>query len=477
MKLSFEQEMSLKAALLEPNKAAEKWIQLLAKTPFDELEGATYRIVSAVYKNLEKVPGIPDFERLKGAYRFNWARNSKFISAVQPIVRELEASQTNYRILKGAALNLLNSSLGIRTMGDVDLLISLDELPLVSSIFQKHGFIKKYDTHCINSPANIVEMELCFVNSENVEVDLHIAEKSYPQTLFRAMLKTSPVLFPFMGLEVKLPSYELALIHSVIHGNQAVSDSDKMQSLIDCAQLLKYIDRKKLRSLNRRLETDYIVSDYLETVLRNSDGEMNLGRLSQYRWVKKIRHFKFLTTNWILENSNMYSLIKSRRVFPRELNHIRTDFNGKRFLYALWIKYGQLRPVERLVVRICRGFLNKPNITINHGLDGFVFRKDQLEWIESSNCPIEANDWRFVVSANDALGPFVIQMFSTAFVDWNWVVFVNGKLAGTSPKNPDGVYSIPLGKTSENLEISIRSPMHVCRLCFHDMGDLRLHIL
>jgi len=477
MKLTFEQEMALKSALLEPSEAAKKWLQLLEVTPFDQLAGSTYRIVSAIYKNLENESTLPDFERLKGAYRFNWARNSRFISAVHPIIKGLEEHRANYRILKGAALNLLSGSIGIRTMGDIDLLISLDELLLVTDLFQKHGFIKKYDTGCPNSPTNIIDMELCFVNSENIEVDLHIAEKSYPQTLFRTMLKTPPVLYPFMGLEVKLPSYELALIHTVIHGDQAVSESDKMQSLIDCAQLLKYVDSKKLRKTNRRLETDYVVADYLETVLVNSERNMKLGRLFQYRWIKKIRFVQFLVKNWFLDNSNTYSLIRSRRVFPRELHYIRSAFNGKRLPYYLWVKLGQLRPLERLVYRVGSGFLVKPVVALQHGFECSGFRNYGLDWIEFSNCPIQANDWRFTLRGNQDLGAITIQLFSEAFRTWNWVVFVNGKLAGTSPKNPDGVYSIPLRENSDYLEISIRSPMHVCRLCFHDMSDLRVHII
>jgi hypothetical protein len=477
MKLSLEQEMSLKAALLEPSEASKIWLELLNSTPFDELEGSIYRIVSAIYKNLEKEVDLPDFERLKGAYRFNWARNSKFISAIAPVIRELEAQNANYRILKGAALNLLSGSIGIRTMGDIDLLISLDELPLVTEIFHKNGFVKKYDTECVNSPINIIDMELCFVNSDNVEVDLHLAEKSYPQTLFRTMLKTAPVLCPFMGLDVKLPGYELALIHSVIHGNQAVSESDMMQSLIDCAQLLKYIDGRRLRKFNRRLETDYIVADYLETVLSNSDRELNLGRLFQYRWIKKFLYFQFLVKNWVLDNSNIYSLVKSRRVFPRELTYIRSAFNGNRLIYFLWVKFGQLRPIERLVFRINGGFLMKPIVKFEHDFDVSGFSNHGTDWIEFSNCPIQANDWRFALRSNANVGAVTMQLFSEAFKTWNWVIFVNGKLVGTSPKNPDGVYSVPLRQDSEFLEISIRSPMHVCRLCFHDISDLRVHII
>ena len=128
-------------------------------TPFDELEGSSYRVVSAVYKNLESIFEIPDFDRLKGAYRFNWARNSKLISAVVPVLREFEKESIDYRLLKGAALNLINSSLGVRTMGDIDLLISIESLVLAKEVFDKLGFTKKYDTNCSSTTENLVDFD------------------------------------------------------------------------------------------------------------------------------------------------------------------------------------------------------------------------------------------------------------------------------------------------------------------------------
>lgn len=477
MKLSLEHELALKSALLRPEEAEIHWRQLLSKTQFDELEGSTYRIVSAVYKNLEKFKTLPDYERLRGAYRFNWARNSKFLSAILPIVRELETRDANYRILKGSALNLLNGALGVRTMGDIDLLISVEELPLLIQLFEAHGFEKKYDTKCPNSPENVIDNELCFINHDNVEVDLHLAEKSYPTKLFQSMLKTPPQIYFFMGIPMKLPSYELALIHTAIHGYQSVSDSDQMQSLIDCAQLISYVNSKKLAKLNRKMDTDFAVVEYLETVYQIIGSSYPLSRISQTIVAKKLSHFQFLLVNKFLKNSNTLMLIKSRRIYPRELNYVKENFDGKSFLYYLWLKFGQLRPLERIMINSFGGFMSAPTEVIKAGNNSTGFKSQELKWINFSNCPVESNDWRFTIHVRENANPRIIQMFSAAFRDWNWVVFVNGKLAGTSPRNTEGVYSIHLKNPAGKLEISIRSPLHICKLCFHDLSDLRIHIL
>ncbi len=477
MKLSLEHELALKSALLEPEEAESYWRELLSRTKFDELEGSTYRIVSAVYKNLEKFKTLPDYERLRGAYRFNWARNSKFLSAVLPIVRELESREANYRILKGSALNLLNGALGVRTMGDIDLLISIEELPLLTQLFEEYGFEKKYDTKCPNSPENVIDNELCFINTDNVEVDLHLAEKSYPTKLFQCMLNNPPQIYFFMGTPIKLPSYELALIHSAIHGNQSVSDSDQMQSLIDCSQLISFVNPKRLAKLNRKLDTDFAVVDYLETVYKIIGKTYPLSRMSQTLVVKKLSQIQFLLVNKFMKNSNTLMLIKSRRIFPRELSLVKKNFSGKSSLYFLWLKYGQLRPIERIVTKHFGGFMNSPTEAIASGNESRGFSHQELAWVNFSNFPIESNDWRFSIRGPENSGPHTVQMFSAGFKEWNWVVFVNGKLAGTSPRNPDGVYSIFLKNASEKFEISIRSPLHICKLCYRDLSDLRIYIL
>jgi hypothetical protein len=280
-----------------------------------------------------------------------------------------------------------------------------------------------------------------------------------------------------MGTPMKLPSYELALIHSAIHGNQSVSDSDQMQSLIDCSQLISFISPKTLARMNRKLDTDFAVVDYLETVYKIIGKTYPLSRMSQTFAVKKLSQVRFLLVNKLMKNSNTLMLIKSRRIFPRELNLVKKNFSGKSFIYFLWLKYGQLRPLERIVTRHFGGFINSPTETIKVGYESKGFIPQELPWINFSNCPIESNDWRFAICGPKNSNPHTVQLFSAAFKEWNWVVFVNGKLAGTSPRNPDGVYSIVLKNPSGKLEISIRSPLHICKLCYYDLSDLTVYIL
>jgi len=477
MKLTKQQDLVLKSAILLPDEASIHWKELLSVTPFDELEGSSYRVVSAVYKNLEFVPEIPDIDRLKGAYRFNWARNSKLISAVVPVLREFDKENIDYRLLKGAALNLINSSLGVRTMGDIDLLISIESLALAKEVFEKLGFIKKYDTNCSSPAENLVDFELCYINKDNIEVDVHIAERKFPQTLFVQMLNSNPMIANHMGIDIRLPSYELALIHTVIHGNLNVSESDRMQSLIDCSQLVKYVDPKKLRKLSQKLGANFIVADYLQTVVSIDRAHQISSKFPNTNFTEWLRHIKFLLQNKFPRGSKVNDVMLARRILPRELDYLRKNFSGRRKMYFLWSKFGQFRAIERFVTLFFRGFLYDPSVQAELSWSSRVFDSEICSWIEKSTVPIEANDWRFKLKFSGEKTKVIVQMFSDRFIDWNWVVFVNGKLVGTTPQNEGAVYSIFLTKPRGSFEISLRSPTHICKLCYKDMSDLRVQIL
>ena len=114
-------------------------------------------------------------------------------------------------------------------MGDFDLLIYASDLVVVQEILYKNEFLLKYHTTCQNAPNGFIGTELTFINSNNVEIDLHVAERAYPQLLFRAMLKDLPRQNRFLDTLALTPSYELCLIHAAIHGSQGVGSTDEIQ--------------------------------------------------------------------------------------------------------------------------------------------------------------------------------------------------------------------------------------------------------
>jgi hypothetical protein len=471
---SKEIDLALEAAILPQPNSILAWEKLLKLVEFEDLNNSILRIAPSIYKNLASNTNVSSYEKLKGSYRYNWAKNSKMFTGIYPVLKNLNQKNINYRLLKGAAINLLHNSIGIRVMGDFDLLIHVSDLVVVQEILYRNNFSLKYFTTCQNAPNGFMGTELTFINSNNVEIDLHIAERAYPQLLFRAMLRDSPRKDKFLDTLVLTPSYELTLIHAALHGSQGVGSTDEIQSVLDCAQLVKYVDINKLAKMNKKLDTDYIVYMYLKKVISISNTQINLKKITKILIISKINGYIFKIKNHFLESSQLYNTIMLRRINKEELFYVLRNFNGKKLLYFLWLKYGQLRPIESIVYKLFNGFLGAPKIEIQFGSYLTWPKKDEKSWINFSDCPIEANDWRFKLINSNSREKHLIQLYSESFRNWNWVVFLNGKLIGTTPKNSDGVYSIFVESNSKHLEFSLRSPMHVCRLCCHSLEDLSL---
>lgn len=471
-----EVTQALKSALLDPADGKLVWNSLVARTPFEELSDATCRIMPTIYKNLEGLEGVECYEKLKGSYRFNWTKNSKIIYSFQPILKGLNEKFINYRILKGAGLNFLNGSLGIRSMGDVDLLISIEDLAELEKLFLVNKYTKKYDTLCPNSGNDQTDTEICYISPENIEVDVHLAEHSYPQLLFRKMLNTKPQISKFLDSEVLLPAYELALIHSIYHGDKGVANTDYIQTLVDCDQLTSYIDLKTLKNFATKLNVGYLVSNYMSELYGVTKKKNLIGNIRDKHFIDKPRYLMWIAANYLMSRSDLITIMRNRKVYSRELNQIASDFQGKKKLYLLWLKLGKPRPLEKVVCKFFGGFLKIPNQISEPGMNAVGFNSAEQNWIELSKTPIDANDWRFRILQDPRRVTATIEIISNGIREWNWLVFINGVLFGTTTKVEHGTYVIRLNPAPRNIEISFRSPLHVCKLCYKDLSDLSVRI-
>ena len=467
---------ALKSALLSPEVAKDIWNDLLTDVPFEQLSDATCRIMPKIYKNLEGLDGVKNYEKLKGNYRFNWTKNSKIIYSFQPILRGLNSKSLNYRILKGAGLNFLNGSLGVRSMGDIDLLISTRDLKELEALFELNGFTKKYDTLCPNSDKTSIDSEICYISPENIEVDVHLAEHSYPQLLFRKMLKTKPQISEFLGSIVLLPAYELALIHSIYHGDKGVQSTDYIQTMVDCDQLASYIDIKFLKKYARALNVGYLVSNYMSELYEVSNKKNQIFSIRNKHFLDKPRYIIWVLLNYLLSRSDLVRIIRNRKIYPRELERISSNFIGKRRIYIFWLKLGKPRPFEKMVCKFLKGFLNNPRNVIDSGMKITGFNSTNDDGIEFSKVPIEASDWRFKIFNKVEKATRDIEITSQGIKEWNWLVFINGTLFGTTTKVDHGTYVIRLSPAPKYVEISLRSPLHVCNLCYKDLSDLQIRI-
>jgi hypothetical protein len=120
-----EQELLLRASLLEGGDAIGAWKEWESKVDIDSLDQGSRRMLPKLYRNL-CANGVKDssMDKLKGMYRLTWYKNQMLFRRMTDLLQPLHASGIQTMIMKGAALIVLNyKDFGQRPMDDFDVLV------------------------------------------------------------------------------------------------------------------------------------------------------------------------------------------------------------------------------------------------------------------------------------------------------------------------------------------------------------------
>jgi len=137
-----EQELLLRAALLDRGPAERAWVRW--RTRHGENRGldlASFRLLPLVYRNLA-AHGSEDpwISRLKGVYRRSWVLNQSLVHAAADVVARLERAGIPSLLFKGAGLSVAHyRDLGVRPMTDVDVAVPLDRAQEALGLLSSEG--------------------------------------------------------------------------------------------------------------------------------------------------------------------------------------------------------------------------------------------------------------------------------------------------------------------------------------------------
>ena len=122
-----EQEILLKASLLEGHQALEAWQAWNESVNLDNLDPQSYRMMPLLHRNLCRlgVSSGKNFMKIKGISRLCWYRNSLLIASLKTVLDKMNLLGVCPLALKGTALVLggYYENLGLRPMLDADLLV------------------------------------------------------------------------------------------------------------------------------------------------------------------------------------------------------------------------------------------------------------------------------------------------------------------------------------------------------------------
>jgi Uncharacterised nucleotidyltransferase len=119
------QELILRAAVLQDEPALEAWNEWKRKTNLDVIDYGSHRMVPQLYRNLQR-HGVKDpmMDRLKGVYRYYLYKNEILMHRIGALLTAFEEAEIDTMVLKGAALvQLYYKESGLRPMLDADVLV------------------------------------------------------------------------------------------------------------------------------------------------------------------------------------------------------------------------------------------------------------------------------------------------------------------------------------------------------------------
>jgi len=168
------QEVLLRAALLDGERARDAFLRWQYQLDLDVLDQASFRLLPLLYQNLlrHRIALRPPLDRrLREAYRQSWFRSELLLRAVVDVLRHFSGAGMRTLLLKGVPLAIrYYPTPASRPMSDVDLLIPAGEAARALTVAREAGLAPRFRP--TEWPPRFTASR-SFVHPSGWEVDLH----------------------------------------------------------------------------------------------------------------------------------------------------------------------------------------------------------------------------------------------------------------------------------------------------------------
>jgi hypothetical protein len=279
--LSNEQELLLKASLLEEEEATAAWQQWKSSVDIEDIDLGSYRLLPLLYRRLSAW-GVSDplMEKIKGVYRLTWYKNQITINQILPVLQTFHSAGIETLILKGAALiSYFYKNYGVRFMNDFDLLVRPANLPTAIAILQQLNW--KCPPEKLKITNISISHAILFKHESGMQLDLHwhllpeCLEKNADEDFWQEALSSEIGNVPTLVLN---PTD--GLFHVCIHGAKwsqvppirwvadAIAIINSSPTAIDWDRLL--VQAQKRQMVLRLKATLTILRDLLDVAIPES---------------------------------------------------------------------------------------------------------------------------------------------------------------------------------------------------------------
>lgn len=167
-----DQELLLRAALLQGEPALEAWNEWRRKVNIDVIDYGSHRMIPLLYRNMQR-HGIKDplMERMKGVYRYYLYKNELLLHRVGSLLAAFEDAGIKTMVLKGAALiQLYYKESGLRPMLDADVLVHAHQAEQAMEVLSRLQWKPRYTRPEMRIP---IIHSTPFEDAGGRQVDLH----------------------------------------------------------------------------------------------------------------------------------------------------------------------------------------------------------------------------------------------------------------------------------------------------------------
>ncbi len=220
-----DQELLLRACLLQADTAIDAWNSWKARVDINALDPGSQRLLPLLHHNLRGHVRFEDIDgKLKGAYRETWYKNQLLFHRAARLIERLHEAGIRTLVFKGPSLTVLYyGDLGLRPMNDFDLLVRKEDVVPAIATLKLAGWVPVADI-CSHSVEFIIGMQngLGFYNVETrAELDLHWhAFFECPREDFDRELWSRSKMVELRGIHTRALDTTDELIYVCLHGSR-----------------------------------------------------------------------------------------------------------------------------------------------------------------------------------------------------------------------------------------------------------------
>lgn len=170
-----EEELLLKAALLDGDVALKAWEAWRSRVSLDDIDHASARLVPLLLDNLQRLcVRHPDLQRYQNVARHTWLENQLLAKHGVSILQLFSDAAIPAMPLKGLAVTpLYYGNFRLRAMSDIDILVPTEAARDAAQLLVAHGWRSSRHYRMRAPDYFSTAHSTLFKNAHDVQLDLH----------------------------------------------------------------------------------------------------------------------------------------------------------------------------------------------------------------------------------------------------------------------------------------------------------------